>query len=110
MAALKRNTRSPIGTAVEMNCFQDDNYRYAAALSQQISFSGAAYLVQHPEKVKDQLAVYHAGLLGALRSYEAILQQHPDLHWPLMDSLLLLRAQDGLPEFVHEKANQYCRM
>jgi hypothetical protein len=92
--------------------FQEENpkeYRYRNVLFWQLKFSGAAYLVQHPEKTKDQLAIYHAGVLGALRAYEAILQIHPEQHWPILDSLLQTRAQGGLPEFVHAKANQLCR-
>jgi hypothetical protein len=68
-----------------------------------------AYLVQHPEKVKDQLAIYHAGLLSALATYETVLALHPDEHWPLLDDLLQKRAAGTLPEFVHAKTNQYCR-
>lgn len=86
-------------------------YSRRRLLEQQLLFSGAAYQVQHPEG-KDQLAIYHAGLLGMLRAYEQILAaapQDPKLHWPVADALLARRAQGSLMQYVHEQATKNCR-
>ncbi|HUQ49715.1 MAG TPA: tetratricopeptide repeat protein [Terriglobales bacterium] len=82
------------------------DYVYRKLLEQQMFFSGAAYQVQHLEG-KDQLAIYHAGLLGAMRAYEAILAQEPKTRWTVMDGLL--ERRNSLREFVHQQANKNCR-
>ncbi len=77
-------------------------------LEQQMFFSGAAYQVQHRDG-KDQLAIYHAGLLGMLRAYEQILAADPKARWPVADELLARRANGSLTQYVHEQANKNCR-
>jgi TPR repeat protein len=87
------------------------DYRNRKFLEQQMTFSGAAYQVQHPEG-KDQLAIYHAGLLGAARAYEALLARNPDdpaARWPVMDAVLEHRNQGTLRQYVHQQANKNCR-
>ncbi len=66
----------------------------------QMSLSSAAFMVEHPDKVKDAQAVALAGLLGSLKSYEAILKQEPGSHWPEVDKLLKVRDQGKLDDFV----------
>jgi len=66
----------------------------------QMSLSSAAFIVEHPDKVKDEQAVAMAGLLGSLKSYEAILKQEPGSHWAEVDKLLKVRDQGKLDDFV----------
>ncbi len=84
------------------------DYPLRRRLEQQMFFSGAAYQVQHREG-KDQLAIYHAGLLGGLRAYQSLLARDPSSRWPVMDALLERRAKGSLLEYVHQQANTNCR-
>lgn len=79
-----------------------------AVLEQQMFFSGAAYQVQHLD-AKDQLAIYHAGLLGMLRAYEQMIAADPKLRWAVADELLARRADGSLRQYVHQQANKNCR-
>jgi uncharacterized protein len=84
------------------------DYPHRPLLEQQMRFSGAAYQVQHPER-KDQLAIYHAGVLGMARAYEAILAKDPKARWAVMDIVLELRSANALRRYVHQQANKNCR-
>lgn len=66
----------------------------------QIPWSGAAFLIENPDKQKDKAEVYTAGLLGALRAYEALLRSRPDQRSPLFDSLLARREAGELAAYV----------
>jgi hypothetical protein len=68
----------------------------------QISWSGAAFLIENPDKRDARAEVYTAGLLGALRAYEALLQARPDQRSPLLDGLLARRDADELAAYVAE--------
>lgn len=68
----------------------------------QIPWSGAAFLIENPEKQGAHAEVYTAGLLGALRAYEAILRDRPHERSPLLDQLLARRDAGELPGFVAE--------
>jgi hypothetical protein len=68
----------------------------------QISWSGAAFLIESPDKREAKAEVYTAGLLGALRAYEALLQARPDQRSPLFDGLLAKRDAGELAAFVAE--------
>jgi hypothetical protein len=68
----------------------------------QMSLSSAAFIVEHPDKAKDEQAVALAGLLGSLKSYESILKQEPASHWPEVDKLLKVRDVGKLDDFVAE--------
>ena len=83
------------------------DYPHRRLLEQQLFFSGAAYQVQHRDG-KDQLAIYHAGVVGAMRAYEALLARDPKTRWPVMDALLERRGKD-LMDYVHQQANKNCR-
>jgi hypothetical protein len=66
----------------------------------QMALSSAAFIVEHPDKAKDDQAVAMAGLLGSLKTYESILKQEPGSHWADMDKLLKVRDQGKLDDFV----------
>jgi hypothetical protein len=68
----------------------------------QIPWSGTAFLIENPEKRDARAEVYTAGLLGALRAYEAILRTRPDQRSPLFDELLTRRDAGALAAYVAE--------
>jgi hypothetical protein len=66
----------------------------------QMVISSAAFMIEHPDKAKDDQAVATAGLLGALKAYQSILKQEPDARWPYVDKVVQMRDQGRLDEFV----------
>lgn len=73
----------------------------------QIPWSGAAFLIENPKKRDARAEVYTAGLLGALRAYEALLEDRPDQRSPLLDQLLAKRDAGELEAYVAE-TSQAC--
>lgn len=74
--------------------------KYSAEIFTQTMYSGAAFIVEHPDSADNQTAVYRAGLEGALKAYEAIRQQEPKYAWPFLDELRQKRDSGTLEEFV----------
>lgn len=66
----------------------------------QMVISSAAFMIEHPDKSKDEQAVATAGLLGALKSYQSILKQEPEARWPYVDKVVQMRDQGKLDEFI----------
>jgi hypothetical protein len=73
----------------------------------QIPWSGAAFLIENPKKGDARTEIYTAGLLGALRAYEALLKARPDQRSPLLDQLLVKREAGELEKYVAE-TSQVC--
>jgi hypothetical protein len=68
----------------------------------QMMISSAAFMIEHPDKVKNEQAVALAGLLGSLKAYEAVLKQDPSAHWTYVDRLVKMRDQGKLDDYVTE--------
>ena len=71
-------------------------------ITQQMIISSAAFMIEHPDKAKDEQAVALSGLLGALKTYQAILKQDPGSRWPYADKLIQMRDQGKLDGYVTE--------
>jgi hypothetical protein len=68
----------------------------------QMAISSAAFMIEHPDKAKDEQAVATAGLLGALKAYQSILRHEPDARWPYVDKVVQMRDQGKLDDFVSD--------
>jgi hypothetical protein len=68
----------------------------------QMDISSAAFMIEHPDKAKDEQAVATAGLLGSLKAYQAILKGDPDARWPYVDKIVQMRDQGKLDDFVSD--------
>jgi hypothetical protein len=77
--------------------------KYGAELATQQTFSAAAFMIEHPDRAQDQLAVSVAGVEGVLRTYEILLAQKPKARFPSLDGLLQARGKGELEGVV--KAN-----
>jgi hypothetical protein len=75
---------------------------HSAEITKQMILSSAAFMVEHPDKVKDEQAVAVAGLLGALKAYQAILKQDSASRWAHLDKLIQMREQGKLDDYVAE--------
>jgi hypothetical protein len=71
--------------------------KYSSEIVVQAAYSEAAFIIENPDKAKDELAVYQAGLEGCLKSYDAIRKTQPKISWPLLEDL----ERKG-PEALHE--------
>ena len=75
---------------------------HSREIVRQMIISSAAFMIEHPDKAKDEQAVATAGLLGSLKTYQAILKGDPDARWPYMDKIIQMRDQGKLDEaFSH---------
>ena len=74
---------------------------YASELvSFQLMFSQAKFLIQNPDKVQDDAAVYLAAVEGVLRTWEVIKVEKPKAKFPLLDELLQKRQAGTLAEHI----------
>ena len=86
--------------------FLASRYKYAPQLSYQVTFASAVYIIEHPDKAKDTLAQYTAGVESALKAYKAILKSEPEAKSKSLDDLLEKQSQGKLAEFVREASKE----
>lgn len=86
-----------------------DHYPYSRAVSLQAMFSAAAFAIERPDKARDEIAQYNAGVEGALRVYEALLRSKPDARSAFLDELLMRRDRGELVAHIAEAANEKCK-
>jgi hypothetical protein len=87
----------------------DKDKNYSSEIFFQMPLSSAAFIIEHPDQAKDDVAVNKAGLEGALRAYEAILKAKPKAKWPFLDELIERREKGTLEEYVREIATTKCK-
>lgn len=87
----------------------DKDKNYSSELFFQMTLSSAAFIIEHPDQAKDDVAVNKAGVEGALRAYEAILKQKPKAQWPFLDELIQRREKGTLEEYVRGIAATKCK-
>ncbi len=75
---------------------------HALEIVNQMAISSAAFIIEHPNKSKDEQSIATAGLLGALRAYQAVLKQDPDSRWPYLDKVVQMRDQGKLDDYVSD--------
>ena len=73
---------------------------YESELIGQLAFSQAKFIIENPDKAKDDSAVYLAGVEGVLQTWEAIKASKPKAKFALMDELLQKREAGTLAEHV----------
>ena len=88
--------------------FEKDK-NYANDIFFQMTFSSAAFIIEHPEQATDDVAVNKAGLEGSLRAYEAIVKAKPKATWPFLDELVQRREKGTLAEYVREISTTKCK-
>jgi hypothetical protein len=75
---------------------------HSAEITKQMVLSSAAFMIEHPDKAKDEQAVALSGLLGAMKAYQAILKQDSASRWAHLDKLIQMREQGKLDDYVSE--------
>ncbi len=88
---------------------QDERHPLFFDLIRQTLISSGAFIIQHPDKSSDDVAVYTAGLEGALKAYEGLVKDHPEGRLPFVDNLLQKRAAGQLEQYVREETPKNCK-
>ena len=81
---------------------QDDGKRFGKQLYAQSVFGMAAFLIEHPKRTSDWLAVQTAGVESVLRAYRSLLRKAPRAHWDELDVLLTAQRQGKLERLLEE--------
>jgi hypothetical protein len=74
----------------------------------QVMISSAAFIIEHPDKAKDQVSIYQAGLEGALKVYKFYVAKNPEARRKYIDDLLVKQQEGKLAE-VAKKAVKECK-
>ena len=86
-----------------------EGYPYSREVNIQVVLSGAVLTIEHPGEARDDVAVYTAGVEGALRAYEALVKSRPDARLAALDDLLEMRRRGELAEHVAMLAKGKCK-
>ena len=86
-----------------------DRYRYSAEVNQQIIFSAAAFKLEHPDHLRNNIGAYIAGVEGALRAYETLMKSAPDAQLAFLDDLVAKRDRGELADHVANLAREKCK-
>lgn len=84
----------------------DSKSGYPGALIVTMMASQAAFVIEHPDKAKDDNAVYAAGVEGALKAYEAIHRKDSKYKLAQLENLIELREKHKLIEYVRKTATK----
>ncbi|HWW17999.1 MAG TPA: hypothetical protein VNY81_05190 [Candidatus Saccharimonadales bacterium] len=84
----------------------DSKSGYPGAVIATMLASEAAFVIGHPERVKDVEAMYLAGVDGVLNGYEAIHKKDVSYRLPHLEDLIQKRDQGKLAEYVHSAAKK----
>jgi hypothetical protein len=82
---------------------------YGSEIFGQTMFSGAAFVIEHPDQANDRVAVNLAGVEGALKVYENVLTTKPKAKSAFLDGLVAKRNNGELRAYVEEIANTKCK-
>jgi hypothetical protein len=87
---------------------KEEKYKYEPEIFGQFTLSMGAFLIEHPEKAKDQDAQFLAGVESALKAYKAILESKPEAKSKGLDDLLEKQSQGKLADFVRDASAKGC--
>jgi len=88
---------------------KEKKYPYSGEIVRQLTFSGAAFTIENPDKATDRPAQFEAGVEGALKAYSAIVQLKPEAKSKSLEELLQKQGQGTLQDFVRGAADKGCR-
>jgi len=83
-------------------------YEYSQQLYQRITYSEGAFILENPSKSKDWDSSFLAGINGALRAYQSILQKKPLAKSSFLDDLVQQRDSGRLPVTVQALVKERC--
>ena len=86
-----------------------DDYPYSREVNLQVVLSGAVLTIEDPGKARDDVAVYTAGVEGALRAYEVLVKSTPDARLAGLDDLIEKRDRGELVDHIARLAKEKCK-
>ena len=84
------------------------DYPYAREFNLQVVLSGAILTLEDPGEARDDVAVYTAGIEGALRTYEVLVKSRPDARLAALDDLIEKRDRGELVDHLARLADDNC--
>jgi len=105
-AAFKRlsdvhDVHVPLCPAI-LNEFNGMKYAYAHTITRQYMLASAAFLIENPDRAADTKAANLAAVESVLKTYQAILQQKPDVKAKALDDLLKKQSQGKLKDSLKQ--------
>lgn len=88
--------------------FMESRYPYKAEINGQVAFSMAAFMIEHPDKAKDIVAVNAAALEGALKAYRSILRIEPTAQSRILETIAEHEHDGKLTEYVRALTSKGC--
>jgi hypothetical protein len=88
--------------------FMKAKYKHSSEIVGQLTFSAAAFVIEHPDQASSDLAQYQAGVEGVLKAYQAILKVKPKDRSKALDELLQLQSDGKLADSIKE-ASKTCK-
>jgi hypothetical membrane protein len=85
-----------------------NKYPYSREVTLQVVLSGAVLTIEHPGEARDDVAVYKAGVEGALRAYGVLVKSTPDAHLAALDDLVEKRDRGELRDHIARLAEEKC--
>jgi hypothetical membrane protein len=85
-----------------------NDYPYSREVNLQVVLSGAVLTIEDPGEARDDVAVYKAGVDGALRAYEVLVKSTPDAHLAVLDDLIEKRDRGELFDHIARLAKEKC--
>ncbi len=87
----------------------DDRHPFFSEVIVQTAFSGGAFMIEHPDQRNDQVAIQTAGLLGALKVYEAFASRIPDKRLSFHEGLVAKRDSGTLTQYMKDTVPTACK-
>ena len=79
-----------------------DKYKYLPELTAQYTFGMGAFIIENPDKAKDEAAVFTGGLESVSRRYESMIKVKPETINIYLDSLVEKRTKGELRQLVED--------
>ena len=86
-----------------------NDYPYSREIKLQVMLSGAVLTLEDPGEARDDVAVYTAGVEGALRVYQVLVKSTADAHLAALDDLIGKRDRGELVDHIAKLANEKCQ-
>jgi hypothetical protein len=83
-----------VNVSLVLGTFPEGDHPYWDKLLFQLVFSGGAFMIEHPEQAKDEVAVQTAALEGALKVYRVLDAATPGHRIPYLDEMTV-KQRDG---------------
>lgn len=93
-------------TDVLGKAYNKEKYLHAPEITAQMLLSSGAFIIENPDKAKDDKAQYIAGVEGVLKAYQSILREEPEAKSIALNELMQKQSEGKLVEFVRDSSKK----